>query len=56
MNMGMNCSAVGRANLPKRWRRRATSKCPLDTFAEEIWFAEEHAECGGRQVYTVTSA
>jgi len=28
MNMGMNCSAAGRANRLRRWRRRAISKCP----------------------------
>jgi hypothetical protein len=28
----------------------------VDTFADEIWMVEEHAGCGGRQVYAVKSA
>jgi hypothetical protein len=29
---------------------------PMDTFADEIRMADEHAGCGGRQVYAVKSA
>jgi hypothetical protein len=28
----------------------------MGPLADEIWMAEEHAGCGGRQVYAVTSA
>jgi hypothetical protein len=41
---------------PQEMEEAGYLEVPMGTFADEIWMAEEHAGCGGRQVYAVTSA
>jgi hypothetical protein len=41
---------------PQEMEEAGYLEVAMDTFADEIWIAEEHARCGGRQVYAVKSA
>jgi hypothetical protein len=53
--MGMNCSAAGGGESPQEMGAEGYLEVPMATFADEIWVAEEHTGCGGRQVYAVKS-
>jgi hypothetical protein len=46
----------GEGESPQEMEEAGYLEVPMDTFADEIWMAEEHAGCGGRQVYAITSA
>jgi hypothetical protein len=46
----------GEGESPQEMEEAGYLAVSMDTCADEIWMAEEHAGCGGRQVYAVTSA
>ena len=46
----------GEGEAPQEMEEAGYLEVAMDTFADEIWIAEEHARCGGRQVYAVKSA
>ena len=46
----------GEGESPEEMEEAGYLEVPMDTFTDEIWMAEEHAGCGGRQVYAITSA
>jgi hypothetical protein len=46
----------GEGESPQEMEEAGYLEVSMDTFADEIWRAEEHAGCGGRQVYAVKSA
>jgi hypothetical protein len=45
----------GGGESPQEMEAEGYLEVPMATFADEIWMAEEHTGCGGRQVYSVKS-
>jgi hypothetical protein len=43
----------GEGESPQEMEAAGYLKLRTDTFVDEVWIAEEHAGCGGRQVYAV---
>ena len=46
----------GEGESPQEMEEVGYLEVSMDTFADEIWMAEEHAGCGGRQVYALKPA
>jgi len=46
----------GAGESPQAMEAAGYIEVAMDTFADEVWIAEEHAQCGGRQVYAVKPA
>jgi hypothetical protein len=46
----------GETESPQEMEEAGYLELRTDAFVDEVWIAEEHAECGGRQVYAVRSA
>jgi len=46
----------GEGESPQEMEEAGCLEVPMDTFADEIWMAEEPAGCACRQGYAVTSA
>ena len=46
----------GESEAPQEMEEGGYLEFHADTFADEVWIAEEHARCGGRQVYAVRQA
>jgi hypothetical protein len=43
----------GEGESPQEMEEAGYLERRTDTFVDEVWIAEEHAGCGGRQVYAV---
>ena len=46
----------GEGESPQEMEEAGYLEVSMDTIADEIWMAEEHVGCGGRQVHAVKSA
>ena len=46
----------GEGESPQEMEEAGYLELRPDTFVDEVWIAEAHAGCGGRQVYAVRSA
>jgi hypothetical protein len=46
----------GEGESPQEMEAAGSLEGPIATCADAIWMVEEHAGCGGRQVYAVKSA
>ena len=46
----------GEGESPQEMEEAGYLERRTDSFVDEVWIAEEHARCGGRQVCTVKSA
>jgi hypothetical protein len=43
----------GEGESPQEMEEAGYLEVLMDAFVDEVWIAEEHAWCGGRQVYAV---